>query len=211
VRWPARWRGAGGVFRRRARCPHGLSSAVGMGGAADAGAGGLLWRASGAWPCGGWSSQGAAQTAQPCKRRAVANPATGGRRDCAGVGRSRGDRGRVADRSGAGAVDPGALQVPQVQAGSGGRGREADTERRSLEGETPHACERPEHRSPQRSLRYVRGKRTTSDQGADQGHSVFVEILHDRLPEAIKGCVRGGALLARHPPREPTTLINGEA
>ena len=36
-----------------------------------------------------------------------------------------------------------------------------------------------------------------------QGHSVFVEALHDRFPEAIKGCVRGGALLARHPPREP--------
>src|SRR5262249_11466266 len=36
-----------------------------------------------------------------------------------------------------------------------------------------------------------------------QGHSVFVEALHDRFPAAIKGCVRGGALLARHPPREP--------
>jgi hypothetical protein len=36
-----------------------------------------------------------------------------------------------------------------------------------------------------------------------QGHSVFVEALHDRFPKAIKGCVRGGALLARHPPREP--------
>jgi len=32
-----------------------------------------------------------------------------------------------------------------------------------------------------------------------QGHSVFVEVLHDRFPEAIKGCVRGGALLARQP------------
>jgi hypothetical protein len=32
-----------------------------------------------------------------------------------------------------------------------------------------------------------------------QGHSVFVEAWHDRFPEAIKGCVRGGALLARHP------------
>ena len=38
---------------------------------------------------------------------------------------------------------------------------------------------------------------------AAQGHSVFVEALHDRFPKAIKGCVRGGALLARHPPREP--------
>jgi hypothetical protein len=36
-----------------------------------------------------------------------------------------------------------------------------------------------------------------------QGHSVFVEALHDRFSEAIKGCVRGGALLAQHPPREP--------
>jgi hypothetical protein len=35
-----------------------------------------------------------------------------------------------------------------------------------------------------------------------QGHSVFVEALRDRFPEAIKGCIRGGALLARHPPRE---------
>jgi hypothetical protein len=39
--------------------------------------------------------------------------------------------------------------------------------------------------------------------GLGQGHSVFVEALHDRFPKAIKGCVRGGALLARHPPREP--------
>jgi len=39
--------------------------------------------------------------------------------------------------------------------------------------------------------------------GDMQGHSVFVEALHDRFPKAIKGCVRGGALLARHPPREP--------
>ncbi len=38
---------------------------------------------------------------------------------------------------------------------------------------------------------------------AAQGHSVFVKALRDRFPEAIKGCVRGGALLARHPPREP--------
>ena len=30
-----------------------------------------------------------------------------------------------------------------------------------------------------------------------QGHSVLVEALHDRFLEAIKGCVRGGALLAR--------------
>ena len=37
----------------------------------------------------------------------------------------------------------------------------------------------------------------------EQGHSVFVEALHDRFPKAIKGCVRGGALLPRHPPREP--------
>jgi hypothetical protein len=39
--------------------------------------------------------------------------------------------------------------------------------------------------------------------GPPQGHSVFVETLHDRFPKAIKGCVRGGALLARHPSREP--------
>jgi hypothetical protein len=37
----------------------------------------------------------------------------------------------------------------------------------------------------------------------EQGHSVFVEGLHDRLQDEIKGCVRGEALLARHPPPEP--------
>ena len=42
-----------------------------------------------------------------------------------------------------------------------------------------------------------------------QGHSVFVEVLHDRFSEAIKGCVRGGTLLAGHPPRAPQTLTNG--
>src|SRR5215510_8342850 len=36
-----------------------------------------------------------------------------------------------------------------------------------------------------------------------QGHSVFVEALPDRLLKAIKGCVRGGAVLARQPPRKP--------
>jgi hypothetical protein len=45
---------------------------------------------------------------------------------------------------------------------------EADTERRACEAETPHACERPEHRSQQRSLRYLRGNRTTSDQRDDK-------------------------------------------
>ena len=39
-----------------------------------------------------------------------------------------------------------------------------------------------------------------------QGHSVFVEILHARFSEAIKGCVRGGTLLAGHPPRAPQPL-----
>ena len=43
----------------------------------------------------------------------------------------------------------------------------------------------------------------------EQGHSVFVEVLHDRFSEAIKGCVRGGTLLAGHPPRAPQTLTNG--
>ena len=42
-----------------------------------------------------------------------------------------------------------------------------------------------------------------SGPSATQGHSVFVEALHDRFPKALKGCVRGGALLPRHPPREP--------
>src|SRR5215813_10316050 len=46
-------------------------------------------------------------------------------------------------------------------------------------------------------------RRSSTNSGAPQGHSVIVKTLHDRLPEAIKGCVRGGALLARHPPREP--------
>jgi len=32
---------------------------------------------------------------------------------------------------------------------------------------------------------------------------VFVEGLHGRLQDTIKGCVRGAALLARHPPPKP--------
>src|SRR4030095_16544517 len=33
----------------------------------------------------------------------------------------------------------------------------------------------------------------------EQGHSVFVQGLHNRLQEEIKGCVSGEALLAQHP------------
>ena len=53
------------------------------------------------------------------------------------------------------------------------------------------------------AMRHTSAKNAKGCVRGRQGHSVFVEALHDRFPEAIKGCVRGGALLARHPPHEP--------
>ena len=57
-------------------------------------------RASCSWPCGGLSRQESCRTARPSKPLCVSNSRDGLQvRDWAGVGRSRGDRVRGADRS----------------------------------------------------------------------------------------------------------------